>query len=44
MKVYASQSNSDWLFNILSTVMQADWLILENNEVAILRTNMPNGI
>ena len=33
--------NSDWLFNTQSRVLQADWLILENNERATLNINMP---
>ena len=28
--------HSDWLFNTESRVLQADWLILENNEKAAL--------
>ena len=33
--------NSDWLFNTQSTVLQADWLILEINEKATLNINVP---
>ena len=33
--------NSDWLFNIQSRVVQADWFILKINEEATLNTNMP---
>ena len=29
--------NSDWLFNTQSSILQVDWLILENNEKAILK-------
>ena len=32
--------NSDWLFNTQSRVLQADWLILENDEKATLNINM----
>ena len=31
---------NDWLFNNQTRVLQADWLILENNEKAILNVNM----
>ena len=30
-----------WLFNTQLTVLQADWLILENNEEATLNISMP---
>ena len=33
--------DSDWLFNTQSRVLQADWLMLKNNEKAALNTNMP---
>ena len=33
---------SDWLYNTKSRVLQADWLILENNEKATLNVNMPS--
>ena len=33
--------NSDWLSNIQSRVLQADWFISENNEKATLSVNMP---
>ena len=35
--------NSDWLFKTQSKVLkvQADWLLLENNEKATLNINMP---
>ena len=33
--------NFDWLFKTQSKVLQPDWLILENNEKAILNINMP---
>ena len=33
--------NSDWLFNTQSRVLQADWLMLENDEKATLNINMP---
>ena len=33
--------NSDWLFNAHSRVLQGDWLMLENNEKAILIIKMP---
>ena len=39
--LYNTQSNSDWLFTARSRVLQADWLILENNEKATLNINMP---
>ena len=29
-----AQSKSDWLFNTQSGLLQADWLIIENNENA----------
>ena len=32
--------NSDWLFNTLSRVLIADWLMLENNEKATLNINI----
>ena len=32
---------SYWLFNTPSRVLQADWLILENDEKATLNINMP---
>ena len=32
--------NSDWLFDTQSRVLQADWLILENDEKATLNINM----
>ena len=32
---------SDWLINTQSTVLRADWLILEKNEKATLNINMP---
>ena len=34
-------ANSDWLFSTQSRVLQADWLILENNERATLNINRP---
>ena len=33
---------SDWLYNTKSRVLQADGLILENNEKATLNINMPS--
>ena len=33
--------DSDWLFNTHSRVLQADWLILENNEKETFSINMP---
>ena len=38
--LYATQSNSDWLFNTQSRVMLADWLILDNNETTTLHFNV----
>ena len=35
------KSKSDWLFNTQSTVLQADWLILESDEKATLYINKP---
>mgnify|MGYP001803059933 FL=1 len=32
---------SDWQFNTQLRVLQADWLISENNEKATLNINMP---
>ena len=34
MRRIQPQSKSDWLFNTQSSVLQADWSILENNEKA----------
>ena len=39
-----SQFWSGWLFNTQSRVMQADWLMLENNEMANLNNNMPFNV
>ena len=39
--IYNTQSKSDWLFDTQSRVLQADWLILKNNEKATLNINMP---
>ena len=39
--VHIQHSESDWLINTQSKVLQADWLILENNEIAISNINMP---
>ena len=39
--IYSTQLKSDWLFNTKSRVLQADWLIVENNEKAALHINMP---
>ena len=36
-----TQPKSDWLLNTQSRVLQADWLMLENNEKATLNINMP---
>ena len=41
MIIYATQSNFDWLFITQSTVRQADWLILENDEKAIVHIGIP---
>ena len=41
MKLYNTQSKSDWLFNTQSTVLPADWLTLENNEKATLKLKCP---
>ena len=41
MSLYNTQSISDWLFNTQSRVLQADWLILENNEKPYWNVNMP---
>ena len=38
---YNIQSKYGWTFNTQSRVLQADWLILENNEKATLNNNMP---
>ena len=38
---YNLQSKSDWLFNNQSSVQQADWLTLKNNEKAALNINLP---
>ena len=37
---YKTLVNSDWLYNTLSRVLQADWFILEISEKAILNFNM----
>ena len=37
--IYNTQSKSDWMFNTLSRVLHADWLVLENNEKATLVIN-----
>ena len=34
-------SKSDWLFDTQSRLPQADWLILENNNIATLNINVP---
>ena len=39
--MYNTHSKYDWLFNTKSRVLQADWLILENDEKATLNINMP---
>ena len=39
--VYYTRSISYWLSNIQSRALQADWLILENNEKATLNINPP---
>ena len=41
MMLKNTQSKSALLFNTRSRVLKADWLILENNEKAILNINMP---
>ena len=38
---YKTLVNSDWLYNTLSRVLQADWFILEISEKAILNINLP---
>ena len=30
--LYITQSKSDWLFNVQSSELQADWLMMEKNE------------
>ena len=40
MKPIQHSVNSDWLFNTLSRILQADWLILETNEKATLNINI----
>ena len=35
--------NPDWPFNTQSRVLQADWMMLENNEKATLNINLPIG-
>ena len=42
MYLYNTQSNSDWLFNTWPIVLQADWMILENNERATLNIDTPH--
>ena len=41
MMLIQNSGNYDWLFNTQSRVVQADWLMLENNEKATLNINMP---
>ena len=41
MMLIQHSDNSDWLFSTWSRLLQADWLILENNETATLNINMP---
>ena len=38
--MYSTQSNADWLSINQSRVLQADWLILENNDKTTLQINM----
>ena len=38
---YTTLSQSDWLFNTQSRVLQADRLMLKNNEKATLNIHMP---
>ena len=35
--------NTDWLFNTKLRVLQADWLVFENDVKATLNINMPNS-
>ena len=39
--IHNTHSVARWLFNTQSRVLQADWLILENNEKATFNINMP---
>ena len=39
--LYNTQSKANWLFKTQSRVLQADWLILKNNEEATLNINIP---
>ena len=39
--IYNTQSKSDRLFSTQSRALQADWLILENNEKATLNIKIP---
>ena len=40
MMLIQNSGNYDWLFNTQSRVVQADWLMLENNEKATLNINI----
>ena len=42
--IFNTKSNYDWLLNIRSRVLQADWSILLNNEEATLNINIPHYI
>ena len=39
--LYAAQSNSDCLFIIQSSILQADWIVLESSEKVISHIGMP---
>ena len=39
--IHKQHSVEIWLFNAQSRVLQADWLILENNEKATLNISFP---
>ena len=40
MTLIKQSVDSDWLFNIQSRVLQADWFLLGNNGKAIFKINM----
>ena len=39
--LYAAQSNSDWLFIIQSSILQADWIVLKSSEKVTSHIGMP---
>ena len=39
--LYAAQSNSDWLFIIQSSILQADWIVVASSEKVTSHIGMP---